>query len=232
MLINIASINVNGLCTENKQKLLHAFIIQHKLDIVYIQEHNIREDGKIAFLEMFYEVIMNKSVNMKGGTCILIKKSLTYKVERIEMSADSRLISVICSLQNKKIHLLNIYAQSGNNFYAAREDFFDQELPYYLRHHTSNIFLGGDFNSVLSLNDVSNNSPTLLSKTLLKLVRQAKIVDAWFIHNNRTQYTYVRQNYGSRIDRFYINNKDNIRSSKVIHCSFSDHSAVVINVNK
>ena len=78
---------------------------------------------------------------------------------------------------------------------------------------------------------MSNNSPTHLYKTLLKLVRQAKIVDAWWIHNNRSQYTYVRQNYESRIDRFYITNRDNIRSSKVIHCSFSDHSAVVINVN-
>ena len=78
---------------------------------------------------------------------------------------------------------------------------------------------------------MSNNSPTHLSKTLLKLVRQAKIVDAWWIHNNRSQYTYVCQNYESRIDRFYITNRNNIRSSKVIHCSFSDHSAVVIDVN-
>ena len=83
----------------------------------------------------------------------------------------------------------------------------------------------------MSTNDVSNNSSSLLSKTPLNLVRQAKIVDAWWIHNNRTQYTYVRQNYGSRIDRFYINNKENIISSKITHCSFSDHSAVVITAN-
>ena len=49
MIINIASINVNGLNNENKQKLLHEFINQHKLDIVYLQEHNIKEDGKLHF---------------------------------------------------------------------------------------------------------------------------------------------------------------------------------------
>ena len=211
--------------------LLHAFINQHKLDIVYLQEHNIREDGKNIFLEKYYKIIMNKSIDIKGGTCILIKRSLNCKIERIEMSADSRITSAICNLQNKKIHLLNIYAQAGNNFYAAREEFFDQELPYYLRHHTSNTFMGGDFNTVLSLNDVSNNMPSHLSKTLLKLVRQSRMVDAWWVHNNHVQYSYVRQNYGSRIDRFYINNKDNINSSKIIHCSFSDHSAIIINVN-
>ena len=101
MIINIASINVNGLNTENKQSLLHAFIKQHNLDIVYLQEHNIREDGKVKYLEKFYQVIMNKSINLKGGTCILIKRSLNYKIERTEMSADSRIISVICNIPNK-----------------------------------------------------------------------------------------------------------------------------------
>ena len=48
MIINIASINVNVLNNEKKQMLLHAFINQHKLDIVYIQEHNIREMSLIC----------------------------------------------------------------------------------------------------------------------------------------------------------------------------------------
>ena len=39
------------------------------------------------------------------------------------------------------------------------------------------------------------------------------------------------QNYGSRIDRFYCNNRYNIVKSKVIHCSFSDHSAISITIN-
>ena len=144
---------------------------------------------------------MNKSVNLKGGTCILIKRSLNCNMERIEMSADSRIISVICNVQNKKIHLLNIYAPSGNNQHINRETFFDQDLSYYMRHNTSNTFLGGDFNSVLSANDISTKNTNLISKTFLKLVRQAKLLDTWWIYNSCVQYTFVRQNYGSRIDR-------------------------------
>ena len=74
--INIASININGLNTENKQKNLHSSINQHKLDIIYLQEHNIKEEGKVKFLDQYYNIIMNQSVNMRGGACILIKKSL------------------------------------------------------------------------------------------------------------------------------------------------------------
>ena len=178
MNINIASITINGLNTENKQKLLHNFITQHKLEIIYLQEHNIREDGKIDFLERFYYIIMNKSVNMRGGTCILIKRTLNCTIEMTELSADSRIISAICNIQNRKIHLLNVYAHSGSNFHTARENLFEQELPYYLRHNTSNALMGGDFNSVLSLNDISNRKSDHLSKSLLKIIRQSKLLDA------------------------------------------------------
>ena len=228
--INIASININGLNMDIQQKLLHQFIVQHRLDAVYLQEHNIKEDGKVEFLEKYYHVILNKSINLKGGTCILIKRTLNCEIERTEMSADSRIISTICKLQNKKIHLLNIYTPSGNNLHRTREDFFEQDLPYYMGHNTSNTFMGGDFNSVISANDISNKNSSLISKTFLRLMRQAKLIDAWWIHNSHMQYTFVRQNYGSRIDRFYCNNRDNINNSQVIHCSFSDHSAIKINV--
>ena len=93
MHINIASININGLNAENKQKMLHMFINQLKLDIVYLQEHNIKEDGKMDFLEKNYHVILNKSINIKGGTCILIRCSLSCQIEIIEKSADSRITS-------------------------------------------------------------------------------------------------------------------------------------------
>ena len=73
---------------------------------------------KIYFLEKYCKIIMNKSINIKGGTCILIKRSLNCKIERIEMSADSRITSAICNLQNKKIHLHKLeitFMQLGRN---------------------------------------------------------------------------------------------------------------------
>ena len=227
--LKLASLNINGLNTDKKQRLLHSFIVQHKLDIILLQEHNIRDDGKVAYLENHYSIIMNKSVNFKGGTCILIKKGSGCEIERVEMSADSRVISAICKIEDKKIHILNIYADANDS--TNRETFFDQELPYYLRHNTSNTFLGGDFNSVLSTNDVSTKDPRKISKSLLKIVRQAKLIDAWWIHNNHQEYTYVRQNYGSRFDRFYCNNRENISHSSHLQCSFSDHSSVAITIN-
>ena len=227
--INLSSININGLNTEKKQRLLHQFMTQLKIDILLVQENNVCEDGKVKYLEKYYKILMNKSINFKGGTCILIKSNIDCEIERVEMSADSRVISAICKMQDRKIHLLNIYAPAGEK--ATREEFFENEIPYYIRHNTSNTFIGGDFNSVISSNDVSSSNTNSISKTLLKLLRDARLIDAWWVHNNHQEYTYVRQNYGSRIDRFYCNNRNNIVKSNVIHCSFSDHSAISIKIN-
>ena len=127
-------------------------------------------DGKVTYLENHCDIIMNKSINFKGGTCILIRKHIGCEIERTEMSADSRIISVICKMQDIKFHILNVYAHASDN--SDREQLFEHELPYYLRHNTSNTFLGGDFNSVLSTNDVSTKDNSKISKALTKIIRE------------------------------------------------------------
>ena len=144
------------------------------------------------------------------------------------MSADLSIISDICKIQGEKLHLVNIYAHASDN--SEREQLFEHELPYYIRHNTSNTFIGGDFNAVLSVNDVSTKDSSKISKALLKIVRDSRFSDAWWVHNRHSEYTYVRQNYGSRIDRIYCNNRNNISNSSHLQCSFSDHSAIAITV--
>ena len=67
--IKLVSLNINGLNKESKQRNLHSFITQHKIDIILLQEHNIKVDGKVDFLD-FYDIVMNKSIHLKSGTYI------------------------------------------------------------------------------------------------------------------------------------------------------------------
>ena len=56
--------------------------------------------------------------------------------------------------------------------------------------------------------------------------------DAWFLNNRNVEFTYVRQNYGSRIDRVYLRDlANNLNNIKVIHVNFSDHSCVWTKLN-
>ena len=55
------------------------------------------------------------------------------------------------------------------NANSERENLFDTELIYYLRHSTNNTVMAGDWNCVLSERD-STSSNTPISKKLLELI--------------------------------------------------------------
>ena len=56
--------------------------------------------------------------------------------------------------------------------------------------------------------------------------------DAWFLCNREVEYTYIRNNYGSRLDRIYLKDPANhIKNNKVKHINFSDHSSVQMEIN-
>ena len=198
----IACLNINGLNDKRKQVQLVDFMKYNRISILLIQEHNIRNINAIGSeLNDFCEVIINPAIAHKGGTAILIDKRIDFKIFNIEKSANSRIISLKLSVYNKLIHLINIYAHACNS--KDREEFFNNDLIYYLRNNLENTIIAGDWNCILSQRDTESRN-TVISKALLNLVRSLKLKDIWFNSNQTPEYTYIRENYGSRIDRVYV----------------------------
>ena len=75
-LFQIASLNINGLNDDLKQRKLMQYLNEKHIDIALIQEHNIRSNEKLEYLLQYYIVILNRSILSKGGTPILIDKKL------------------------------------------------------------------------------------------------------------------------------------------------------------
>ena len=193
-----------------------------------LQEHNIHDKSKLTkeLLDICH-VYLNLAVNLKGGTAILINKKLNSKVIYVEMSADSRIISIKLSIYNQTLQILNVYAESGSNT-TEREHMFQNDLLYYLRNNLNNVIIGGDWNCVLSRRDTESNS-VHISKALTNTIRGLQLKDGWFEKHKNIKYTYVRQNHGSRLDRFYVKDLSNcIVFIDVINVYFSDHSSVVM----
>ena len=95
MAAKLITLNVNGLNSIKKQNMLFDFIKVNKLNFICLQEHNIKDKNKL--LDMFYEhfdVVINECISLKGGTAILIDKSLECKILQIETSPCSRITSV------------------------------------------------------------------------------------------------------------------------------------------
>ena len=98
--LKIATLNINGLNNERKQMMLIGHMNYNKIDIMLLQEHNIRDANNICskLNENFY-IILNLAICHKGGTAILIDRKLNFKVKNHEMSADSRIISAILEIE-------------------------------------------------------------------------------------------------------------------------------------
>ena len=150
--LKIATININGLNKETKQLHLLRFLKYQKIDVVLIQEHNIRKEKKICEeLLDEYHVEINYSIALKGGTAILINKRTPINIINVEKSANSRIMSVKIKLYDQMFNIVNVYANADSN--KERDLLFTNELPYYLRNSMQCTILGGDFNCVLSERD-------------------------------------------------------------------------------
>ena len=228
----ISTLNINGINNVNKQYQLIDFMKNNYIDILLLQEHNIRvHDAINKELDDFCHISINYAISSKGGTAILINRKVPFTIIREEKSADSRIISMRLKIYDQIIHIINVYAHSGNEKNVDRENLFQNELIYYLRNSLHNTFIGGDWNCVLSERDTTSDN-FVISKALLNTVRNLNLRDAWHLKNRQVEYTYVRQNYGSRIDRVYVRDLANcINNIKVIHVSFSDHSCVQTELN-
>ena len=72
-MLKISTLNINGLNSVKKQDQLINFMKHNFIDILMIQEHNIRDSVVISKeLDNFCFISMNNAVCSKEGTAILI----------------------------------------------------------------------------------------------------------------------------------------------------------------
>ena len=181
----ISTFNINGLNDENKQLQLIDFVNTNNIDILMLQECNLRSLENVNHMfKSFFHIYLNPSINLKGGTAILIKRSLPITVIDLEKSADSRIMSLRLKYCNQELHIVNIYAHSGNNFINEREILFQNEILYYLRRNLSNTIIGGDWNCIINKNDSTTNN-CHMSNALTTLVRELRFKDVLFIKNRK-----------------------------------------------
>ena len=179
-----------------------------------------------------FDIVLNESINLKGGTAVLFDKSMGCNISQVEKSPCSRITSVKLIVDRKKMHILNIYAPSGSNFHQEREHMFREEILYYLRNNLSNTIICGDFNCILNKKDQSKNGACPLSKSLLSLVNNLNLKDIWNLLHDDIEFTYFRDNYGSRLDRIYACDfKSSITNIVTKPIPFSDHHGVIIDIN-
>ena len=123
MALKVATLNINGLNVVNKQMSLVSVLRYHKIDVLMLQEHNVKNVSDLDYMSSDYHIILNSCANLKGGTAICIRKCSNVKILNQEMDAEGQITSVRVDVNGSIIPILNVYAPSGSSKKRGREDF-------------------------------------------------------------------------------------------------------------
>ena len=211
---------------------LHSFIKYNKIYIVLIQEHNVKSLSTLDYLTKYFKITLNPTINIKGGTAIMIDRKLDIDICNTYVHPSSRLCKATLNIQNYVFDIFCVYAHSGAKCNNDREEFFENELLSLIRSNPNKVVIGGDWNCLVCDKDSSHPKNSCFSNSLKQIVNSLKLTD---IHNQVSrlpQYTFIKANYASRLDRIYIDNtvSANARNTNTVAVSFSDHSCFMFDL--
>ena len=219
--LRVASINIGGIQTVDRFRLLLRVCLDGHFDIIGLQEVTFFE---CSVLESHFHLISNVGPR-KLGTAVLIRRGVSFSRELLE--PDGRLISVDVG----PFTFINIYAHSGTTRRAERSTLFLKTIPAYAATSRLPIVMVGDFNCIDDANDRSQTqNPTSttihLDSALSELVSGLDLVDVWKrLRPSDKGHTHHYHNGSSRIDRIYTSSSfsENFSSIVVRLVSISDH---------
>lgn len=220
-ILTIATINLNSSNSDLNKSLLKDFVKDHSLDVVFLQEVIF---DNFQFIHT-HTAIVNRNPN-DLGTAMLVRKGL--EVNDVLSQPNGRILSATIA----NINFVNVYAFSGTNKRKERDEMFKTDLAVHLNKGTNrSTVLGGDFNCILEAGD-SKNSNKNYSSGLKSVIDNLKYKDI-LLHKKRNEYTFIRGDSASRIDRFYAPSAmvEHITQTKTITVAFSDHRSVIVQIN-
>jgi len=212
----VAKLNINGLRSTTKMRMLNDFLRRQDIDVALLQEvtHNDLDSFRGCL------AIVNEGTTKKG-TAMIIKEGLS--ICNIKRLPPGRGIAGMF----KDIWLKHIYAPSGAENRHEREAFFTNDITYLLPANTTEMLLAGDFNCVVSPKDCT--AKPNFSKASLSPIKGMALHDIWETQAQRPKYTHYTNGGATRRDR--ISTTDSLQNHKQgaekIATVFSDLFAVI-----
>jgi endonuclease/exonuclease/phosphatase family metal-dependent hydrolase len=218
-IIKLMTLNINGIQTDNKIQMLENMLRQQGIDIALMQEVT---NNKLASIRG-YTIHINEGTE-KRGTAIAIKDGIqTTDLKRLTTGRGM-------AVKYEDIWIVNIYAPSGAEKRAEREQFFNTGIMHILPQTNAEMILAGDFNCTVEKSE--NTGGTNHSRALKELITGLGLKDGWDPKTMKGGYTHITAKSASRIDRIYTTQQLTVRKTGIetIPAAFSDHNAVTIRI--
>lgn len=109
-LLNIAHLNINSLKSITKQMELNEYLIKSNLDIIALNETNLKKTHNFDFNQ--YNIIRNDNeTRRKGGIAIIVKKELNYEQIEINSANEKEILAIEITNTDIPILIISIYAR-------------------------------------------------------------------------------------------------------------------------
>lgn len=169
--MKIATINISGIKSPDRRRLLLNLCLTNGLDIVGLQEITF---DHCSILESFYSIYTNLGAD-HNGTAILIRNGLNASEVRRHSSGR------ITSAKIENIYFTVIYAPSGNDNKALRDHFFRVDIPSHMMNTEKPDILAGDFNAVDGNEDRNRKTGArrrpIIEKALVEMITGLELIE-------------------------------------------------------
>ena len=237
-MLNLISMNINGLNDHLKRTALVDWLKCLKADIVCLQETHASSHAVIKkwFANSGYRIVSSCYTNKSCGTAILVKDC--FHVTKIIKDDVGRFVQAIINFGEDQLSFASIYAPNKNpernKFLLSLADLIDLSRP---------VFLAGDFNSVLDPVLDRKRRPSFVDGpsarfqesgvALESLLQQTQTYPLWrHLHPGRIAYSWTHGSgtFASRIDMIWapLNMADLVQECEYHPSFLTDHQYLLV----
>lgn len=143
--IKLCSWNVRGIHHPVKRKKILTYLKKEGVKIAFLQETHLRDTEHIKLKrEWVGQVLFSSFASNSRGVCILIHKSLPFKVEKCIQDVGGRYVIVKGLLFGKYITLMNMYCPPNHP-----PEIITKAVAQFAEVECELAIIGGDFNCLL-----------------------------------------------------------------------------------
>uniref|UniRef100_A0A8C5WE20 exodeoxyribonuclease III n=1 Tax=Leptobrachium leishanense TaxID=445787 RepID=A0A8C5WE20_9ANUR len=223
------SLNVKGLNSPRKRRLLFHELRKQKIDIAFIQETQIPRKATYRLADARYQrVFSSTALPKRNGVSVILHNSCPFQVESVEGDDSGRYVVVQGHFGTHSYALASVYAPNSpdKEFWSALMEFLGSRTP-------GDLIIGGDFNATLcaAVDRSGTGAPTPQDQAFFSFARDMGLVDVWRVqHPGERDYTFLSHPHKtySRIDYFLAspNSMKVIDASSIGSITWSDHADI------
>ena len=233
--LKFTSFNVKGLANDSKRRQMFYYFHEKKLDIIFIQEtHSTKAKERWWNTTWGSKILYSHGTSNARGVAILISKNTPIEVHNVISSENGQYLLLYCTLNHRKVLLVNVYAPNIDT-----PDFFRNLFTDIERFTPDYIIMGGDMNlamdPILDRQGSHYNNDNSV-KVLKHKLEQLDLIDYYrFANPDQSGFTYMSYSHKlafSRIDYFFVSEPivQFIKRIKVLPAFNSDHSLILLEI--